>query len=168
MTTTDKVEIRVRKLRAVFFVALLLVFIIGPFYLVDFTELTSKDINLIVIYPAVSVLLLYLGYKYSFKRILMGPIITLTKEAMIVKDDDTAHTYRWTTIKKAKVEVVTQREFNGENSSRTMLIVWTTTRDASDEFNISDLELNADQIRDLIRNYQEGTAANIAHMPAAS
>ncbi len=90
----------------------------------------------------------------------MGPIITLTREFIKVKDEDTEHIYTWATIKKVKVEVVTEKNIEGKDVSRTMLSIWTTTKDKLDEFFISDIEMNSDDIRELINSYQNGTAAN--------
>ena len=85
----------------------------------------------------------------------MGPIITLTKDSMIIKNDDSVHNYRCTTLRKTKVEVMTETTLEGKKVSRTVLTVWTSTKDRSDEFHISDLEMNSNEIRTLINNYTE-------------
>ena len=93
----------------------------------------------------------------------MGPIVTLTKYSITIKDDDTEHTYDWTSVKRIKVEVVTEKNVEGKDVSRTMLTVWTTIANTYDEFNISDLEMNSDEIRELINSYTNGSAANKMH-----
>ena len=85
----------------------------------------------------------------------MGPIITLTKESMTVKDEDRVNIYRWSTLKKVKVEVMTEKNTEGNDVSHTMLTVWTRTNNKSDEFHISDLELDSDEIRALINDYNQ-------------
>lgn len=90
----------------------------------------------------------------------MGPIITLTKDSMTVKNEDMVNIYRWPIIRKVKVEVVTEKNMEGKDVSQTILTVWTTTKDKPDTFHISDLEMNSDEIRELINSYTNGTTAN--------
>ena len=94
----------------------------------------------------------------------MGPIITLSNNSLNIKDRDTFYTYKWSTIKNFTVEVVTERNINSKYVSHTVLTLWTTAKDSSDEFQISDLEMDSDEIRKLINEYVKGTAANTVLM----
>jgi hypothetical protein len=156
VTTKDKVEIRVNRLKA----SLGALFLIGAgifsVYMIDFHNFVINDIILLL----GSAVMWYCSYHYFIRRILMGPIITLTRESLIVKKGDTVHTYRWTFIKKTKVEEVTTRNSDGSNSSHTMLTVWSTIQNTPDEFHISDLEKGADEIRELIGSYTDRKAAD--------
>jgi hypothetical protein len=152
----DKVEIGVNKLKTTLGALGIIAIGIAPAHFIDFNNLTPQDIIL----PPIACFMFYCSYRYFIKRLLMGPIITLTKDSMTVKNDDMVNTYRWTTIKKVKVELVTEKNMEGQDVSHTMLTVWTTTKDKPDAFHISDLEMNIDEIRELINNYTNGTAAN--------
>ncbi|WP_421978020.1 hypothetical protein [Roseivirga seohaensis] len=154
--TKDKLEIGVNKLKTGFFALILIGLALSPMYFIDFNNIVAQDI----ITLSFSTFMCYCSYRYFIKRILMGPIITLTREFIKVKDEDTEHIYTWATIKKVKVEVVTEKNIEGKDVSRTMLSIWTTTKDKLDEFFISDIEMNSDDIRELINSYQNGTAAN--------
>jgi hypothetical protein len=149
MTGIDKVKIGVNKLKASLGALVTIAFGIVPFYFVDLDNLTSQDI----VFPPITIFMLYISYRYFIRRLLLGPIITLTKESMTVKDEDRVNIYRWTNLKKVKVGVVTEKNIEGRNVSHTILTVWTTTNDKSDEFHVSDLENSSDEIRDLINGY---------------
>ena len=151
MTGKDKVEIGVNKLKTSLGALLLITSGIVPFYFIDPDNLTSQEI----IFLPIGIFMVYCSYRYFIRRLLMGPIITLTKESMTVKDEDRVNIYRWSTLKKVKVEVMTEKNTEGNDVSHTMLTVWTRTNNKSDEFHISDLELDSDEIRALINDYNQ-------------
>jgi hypothetical protein len=149
MPTINKVEIGVNKLKTSLGALALIAFGLAPAYFIDFNNLTSQDIA----FPLIAIFMFYCSYRFFIKRLLMGPIITLTKDSMRVKHENTEQNYRWTSIKKVKVEVVTEKNYEGKDTSHTMLTIWTTIKNKPDEYHISDLEKSSDEIRDLIMSY---------------
>lgn len=153
---SNKIEIGVNKLKASVGALTFIAIGIAPFYFVDLNNLTPQDIA----FPPIAIFMFYASYRYFIKRLLMGAIITLTKDLLIVKDEGKVNTYRWATVKRVKVEVVTEKNMNNKDVSYTMLTVWTTLSNKSDLFHISDLEMKSDEIRELINTYTVGTITN--------
>ena len=166
MTDRANVEIRVDRVRTILLALVMTALVIVPPYIVYFTNVLSDNPTLKFTCLPIAIFLGYYTYRLLIQRLLMGPIIILTTDLMVVRDKGKVHQYRWSEIRTVKVEIVTVDNAVGPRTSKQpTLTIWSTTKKGSDSYPISDLERDTDEIRSLINEYRDGTAANKMHVP---
>jgi len=154
MTRVEKIEIGVNKIKAIPFLTIMIALVMLPPYFVYFTDKLSDTPILKFTCLPVATYLAYYTYRLLIARLFLGPIITLTHDKLIVKNEDKVHNYHWTEIRTVKVEVVVTKNSNAQSTEQTCLTIWSTTKKDPDVFYISDLEMSGDEIRSLINEYR--------------
>lgn len=144
-------EIRVNKREAIPLIGGLLIIIIGPLYFVYFTDSFSDNQVLKFTCPPVSIFLIYITYG-QIRRLLIGSVITLTRDKILIQDKNRIKNYRWTDIKTIKVEERTISE-PGRSYAQIILMIWKKSDQTPDTFNVSDIEISSDELRTLISKY---------------
>jgi hypothetical protein len=155
--TMEKIEMRPSKLKLVPLSVILALLTILPVYFVYIIDYLPDNPTLKITCLPVSIFLGYNTYRL-IKRLFIGPIITLTADSIILRDNDKVNTYRWTDVQSIKVEPVSESSF-GKIYERTIATIWTKTKNSSDSYYVSDLKENADDLRTLINKFRESTAA---------
>jgi hypothetical protein len=144
-------EIRVNKRKTITLIVGLIIIIIGPLYFVYFTDSFSDNLVIKFICAPVSIFLLYITYG-QIRRLLIGPVITLTSDKILIQDKNQIKNYRWTDIKTIKVEEKTISE-PGRSYAQIILMIWKISDQIPDTFNVSDIEISSDELRGLISKY---------------
>lgn len=148
----EKTEIRVSK-KNYLLVLVMLCVTLTPLYFLYYKNILSNDILYKVILTIIVAYLLHHTY-YLIRRSFGGPVIILTSEKLSVKDDkNREHIFPWTKIESVKIEVDPDSKAPPwSRNEKTMLTVWFEQR--QNVFNASDLEIDSDELRNLIRKYK--------------